>query len=206
MNRTVIPRAQISVVIIGVLLSLCVGCVMDDTSGEAATLINESDPFVTIGDAEERYTTVPEETTVPVETTAAEAVTTPLSTLRVQALTGYPIPPIHEQLPNYHQLPEYIAWDGVIYKRLGMYISDEEGDELESRGSYTWWSYENWSGQLISHEEIIRLYSVGELPSSACVATNFDIFASGSRAVYVNEAEWTEEMQEAIEARAVKTS
>jgi hypothetical protein len=51
---------------------------------------------------------------------------------------------------------------------------------------------------------MIRLYSIGDLPASACVGTRFSVFEKGSLAVYVNEAEWSQEMGQEITARLVQ--
>lgn len=135
----------------------------------------------------------PESTT----TAASEAVTTPRHSSPVAWLTGYPSGPIHEHPQKF---PDYIEWDGVLYKRLlNTYITDEDCAELEPKGSYTW-----WSDSTTSHKNIIRLYSVGDLPSSACVGTRFSLFEKGSLVVYVNEAEWTAEMEQEITARLVQ--
>ena len=136
----------------------------------------------------------------PESTTPAtsEAVTTPRHSSPVAWLTGYPSGPIHEHPQKF---PDYIEWDGVLYRRLlNTYITDEGCTELEPKGSYTW-----WSDSTTSHKNVIRLYSVGDLPSSACVGTRFSLFEKGSLVVYVNESEWTEEMEESISARSVQS-
>ena len=120
-------------------------------------------------------------------------------TCPISPLTGPPPAPIHDQYPDPQKMPEDIEWDGVQYKRLDFYITDEDCAELEPKGSYTW-----WSDATTSHQNMIRLYSIGDLPASACVGTRFSVFEKGSLAVYVNEAEWTQEMEQEITARLVQ--
>ena len=85
----------------------------------------------------------------------------------ISPLTGPPPAPIHEQYPDPQKMPEDIEWNGVQYKRLDFYITDEDCAELEPKGSYTW-----WSDATTSHKNMIRLYSIGDLPASACVGTS----------------------------------
>lgn len=185
---------------IRVLLSCALAALL--LAGCVARLPAESDPFPS--DDGKSSPPVPETIAVPStdpvpETTAdtAEAVTTPRHSSPVAQLTGYPNGPIHEHPQKF---PDYIEWDGVLYRRLlNTYITDEDCAELEPKGSYTW-----WSDSTTSHKNMIRLYSVGDLPSSACVGTRFSLFEKGSLVVYVNEAEWTAEMEQEIAARLVQ--
>lgn len=107
----------------------------------------------------------------------------------VLAETGY-YRPIDEAHPDPSRLPLTITYGGTEYTRLS-YISDTGCEKLKAKATYTY-----YSDTETANEVKIIVYSVGVHPDSACIATNFGVFAPGTLLVYVNEAEWTGNLEE----------
>ncbi|MBQ4044302.1 MAG: hypothetical protein IJD06_09955 [Clostridia bacterium] len=103
--------------------------------------------------------------------------------------TGY-YRPIDEAYPDPSHLPMTITYGDTMYTRHS-YITDADCQKLEAKATYTYYSEPE-----TVYEKKVIVYSVGEYPASTCIATNFDVFAPGTLLLYVNEAEWTEDLPE----------